>query len=242
MAITKGTNRQEIADALFGDYGGVSNGTVPPYHPLHDASLGAEAMAFDPAAARALLDEAGWMDRDGDGVRESAEGVRLSFTIKYHPVQERETVAVVMQAQLAQIGIEAVPTPVDGRTLIEQITSPEDRGFDGVIMTWQTDFRLDDTNLFHSKNTAAPNGFSGTQRPDIDDYLDRLPLILNPEDRRRGWDEYQKLLVDEQPFTFLYQLDRLAGANKRVRGMVIDIRGEWVGAGNWRISPDERRR
>ncbi len=242
MAITKGTNRQEIVDALFGDYGVVSNGTVPPYHPLYNASLGAEAMAYDPAAARALLDEAGWMDRDGDGVRESAEGVRLSFTIKYHPVQEREAVAVVMQAQLAKIGIEVVPTPVDGPTLIQQITSAKDRGFDGVIMTFQTDFRLDDTNLFHSKNTGGPYGFSGTQRLDIDDYLDRLPLIMDPDDAQRMSDEYQELLVDEQPFTFLYQLDRLAGVNKRVRGMVIDIRGEWVSARNWWIPPDERRR
>ena len=59
MAITKGTNREEIVAALLRGYGVVSNGTVPSGHWAYDASLGADATVFDPDAARVLLDEAG---------------------------------------------------------------------------------------------------------------------------------------------------------------------------------------
>ncbi len=242
MAITKGTNREEIVAALFDDYGVVSNGTVPPFHWAYDASLGAAAMAYDPDAARALLDEAGWTDRDGDGVRESAEGVRLSFTIKFNPNQLRQAVAEIMQAQLAEIGVEAVPTVVEFATLIQQLTDADSRDFAGVVMGWSTDVRLDDTDLFHSDKAEGPYAWSGTQRPDIDGYLDRLPLILDRDTAKQMWKEYQELLVDEQPFTFVYQSDRLDGVNKRVRGMVMDIRGEWVNVRDWWIPSDERRR
>ncbi len=242
MAITKGTNREEIVSGLFGEYGVVPNGTVPPFHWLHDASLGAEAMAYDPNAARALLDEAGWIDRNGDGVRENSEGLPLSITIKFNPNLSRQAVAEIMQAQLAEIGVEAIPTEVEWATLVGQVMDPDARDFDGVIMGWQSDFRLDDTVLFHSDHSDGPVAFSGTQRSDIDEYLERLPLVLDPDEAKASWDAYQELLVDEQPFTFVYQADRLEGVNKRVRGLAMDIRGEWLNVKDWWIPADERRR
>lgn len=127
MALTRGTNREAIVAGLIGDYGVVANGPVPSFHWAYDASLGAEAMSFDPVAARALLDEAGWRDRDGDGVRENPEGLPLSFTIKYNPDQVRRSVAEIMQAQLVEIGVEVIPTEVERGTMIQQVTNPLSR-------------------------------------------------------------------------------------------------------------------
>jgi peptide/nickel transport system substrate-binding protein len=242
LAITKGTNRAEIVAALLRDYGVVSNGTVPSSHWAYEATLGADAAGFDPGAARALLDEAGWIDRDGDAVRENAEGLRLSFGIKFNPNLSRQSVAEIMQAQLADIGIEAVPTEVDLSTLVQQLSDPRSRDFDGAVLGWVTDVRLDDTGLFHSDRVDGPSGWSGTRRPDIDRYLDRLPLMLDRDDAKPMWAAYQNLLVDEQPFTFLYQLDRLDGVNKRIQGVVMDVRGDWVNLKDWWIPSDERRR
>ena len=242
MAITKGTNREEIVSALLGIYGVVSNGTVPRFHWAYDASLGAAATAYDPESARALLDEVGWRDRDQDGVRENPEGVRLSLTIKYPPNQQWQAVAEIMQAQLSGIGVEVIPTGLDISTLIQHVLLDRPRDFDGFILGWVTDFRLDDTVLFHSKGTEGPNGWSGTRRSDIDRYLDRLPAIADREVAKPMWHEYQELLVDEQPFTFLYQSDRLVGVNKRLRGVVMDIRGDWANVREWWIPSGERRR
>jgi peptide/nickel transport system substrate-binding protein len=215
---------------------------VPSSHWAYDEAIGAEATAFDPQAARALLNEAGWTDRDGDGVRENAGGVRLSFTIKYPSNRSWQSVAVIMQEQLANIGIEAIPTGMELGTLVRQVVNSRPRDFDGWIVSWVTDVRLDDTALFHSSSTDGPNGWSGTQRPDIDRYLDRLPLISDREEARPMWQAYQELLVDEQPSTFLYWSDRLIGVNKRIEGEVMDVRGEWGNVKDWWISPDRRGR
>lgn len=242
MALTRGTNREAIVAGLIGDYGVVANGPVPSFHWAYDAFLGAEATSFDPVAARALLDEAGWRDRDGDGVRENPEGLPLSFTIKYNPDQVRRSVAEIMQAQLVEIGVEVIPTAVEIGVMSQQITNPLSRDFDGVVLGWVTDLRLDDTSLFHSDRTESPLGWAGTERSDIDHYLEGLPLILDREVAEPMWDEYQGLLVDEQPYTWLYQPDRLGGVNKRIRNVVMDIRGDWVNIKDWWIPSNERRR
>ena len=119
QALTIGTNRQEIVDALLQGYGtvangSVANGSVPPFHWAHDPSVGREAMAYDQDAARALLDAAGWVDRDGDGVRENTDGDRLSISIKYNDGNGiRQGMAEIMQEQLAEIGVEVAPTVVE---------------------------------------------------------------------------------------------------------------------------------
>ena len=240
QALTRGTNRQEIVDALLQGYGTVANGSVPPFHWAYDPSIGRDAMSYDQDAARALLDAAGWVDRDGDGVRENAEGVRLAISIKYnHGNDMRQDIAEIMQAQLADIGVEVTPTVVEWGTLLDQIgQSPRD--FDGVVMGWVVEYKLDDTDLFHSRNISATYAWSGTQRPDIDRFLDELPLVVDREEAKPLWSQYQALLVDEQPYTFFFFSDRLDGINKRLRGVQMDARGEWLNIKDWWIPADLR--
>ena len=242
QALTRGTNRQEIVDGLFHGYARVANGPLPTIHWAYDESIGAEAMAYDPDAARALLDEAGWIDRDGDGVRENAQGIRLSIAIKYNDGNDlRKGVAEIMQAQLAEIGVEAQPVVVEISTLIGQVFAADTRNFDGVVMGWVPDFKADDAVLFHSDGIDGPFAASGTSRSDIDSYLDRLPLIFDREEALPLWREYQELIVDEQPFTFVYVSDRLDGVNKRLRGAIMDARGDWLNIKDWWIPADQRR-
>ena len=239
QALTRGTNRQEIVDALLQGYGTVANGSVPPFHWAYDPSIGRDAMSYDPDAARALLDAAGWVDRDGDGVRENSEGDRLSISIKYNDGNDqRQDIAEIMQAQLAEIGVEVTPAVVEWGTLLDQIGETL-RDFDGVVMGWVVEYKLDDTDLFHSRNVSATYGWSGTLRPDIDRFLDELPLVVDRDEAKVLWGQYQALLVDEQPYTFFFFPDRLDGVSKRLRGVKMDSRGEWLNIKDWSIPADQ---
>ena len=240
QAIARGMDRQEIVDAVVQGYGILANGSVPPFHWAYDATVGEGAMSYDRDAARALLDDAGWIDRDGDGVRENVRGDRLSLSLMYHPTQQRQDMAEITQAQLGEIGIEVSPVAVDFTTLVSQLTDPTAREFDGAVMAFNVDFRIDDTGLFHSKEIDGANAWSGTNRPDIDAYLDRIPLIFDRDEARVAWSEYQALLIDEQPYTFFYFPERLIGKRARLEGVVMDARGEWLNAKDWWISADQR--
>ncbi|MDZ7778631.1 MAG: ABC transporter substrate-binding protein [Gemmatimonadota bacterium] len=240
QALTMGTNREEIVEAIQQGYGTVANSSVPPFHWAYDPEA-TVAFDYDPEGARALLEEAGWTDRDGDGVRENADGVPLSISVKYNQgSQQRQDIAEIMQAQLASIGVEIRPQVVEWGTLLQQINTPELRDFDGVVMGWVTEFKLDDTDLFHSERIDQPYAWSGTQNSEIDRLLDTLALTVDREEALPLWAEYQRVLGEEQPYTFFYFPDRLDGVNRRVRNVVMDQRGEWVSIRDWYIDPETR--
>ena len=235
-ALTQGTNRAQIVEALRLGYGSIANSTVPPFHWAYLPGI-ADSLPYDPAAAAALLDEAGWIDRDGDGVRENEEGLPLSIVIKYNQGnEERRDIAEIMQAQLGEIGVAITPQVVEWATLLAQIQSRE-RNFDGVVIGWVTEFRIDDTDLFSSSRFEDAYAWSGTRNERLDRLMEELPLIVDREASLPSWYEYQHELIREQPYTFVYFQDRLDGVNRRLRDVTMDARGEWVSIGAWSIDP-----
>jgi peptide/nickel transport system substrate-binding protein len=237
-ALAMGVDRETIIEAVVRGYGSVAHTSVPPFHWAYDPSV-FDPLPYDPEGARALLDEAGWRDRDGDGVRESEDGTPLHISIKYNQNTMRQQVAEIMQAQLAEIGVEVEPRVVEFTTLVNQMTGSE-RDFDGVVMGWNLGFDLDDTGLFHSDEIDEPNALSGTQNPEMDRLMEQLRVISDREVAKNLWAEYQRVLIEEQPYMFLFFQDRLTGINKRVRGMVLDARGEFQNLKDWYIDPASR--
>lgn len=186
-AITMATNRDEMVEALLLGYGSRADHGVPSFHWAY-ADQVEGALGYDPDGAKRLLDDAGWIDTDGDGVREK-DGTRLSFSIKYNNGnQQRQDVAEIMQAQLGQVGIEVRPQVVEWATMLSQIESKE-REFDGVVMGWITEFRMDDTDLFHSEKLEERYQFSGIVDPKLDRLLDTLQLIPERADAGPYWAE-----------------------------------------------------
>jgi peptide/nickel transport system substrate-binding protein len=237
-ALTMGTDRETIVASILRGYGQVAHGSVPPFHWAYDPAA-IDRVEYDPAGARALLDEAGWRDRDGDGVRESADGTRLAISIKYNPNLQRQQMTEIMQSQLAAIGVEVRPMGVEYTTLIQQITSSA-RDFDGVMIGWNVEFKLDDTDLFHSERIDQPYAWSGTKNPEIDRLLEAISRTADREEAKALWREYQNVLAQEQPYTFFYTQSRLDGVNRRVQGVVMDVRGEWVNLKDWYLDPASR--
>jgi peptide/nickel transport system substrate-binding protein len=152
----------------------------------------------------------------------------------------RQNILEVMQAQLAQIGVEARVEVLEPSTLFGQILDPVARDFDGVIIGWTTEFRLDERDLFHSERIDQPYAWSGTQNPALDDYLERLGTTVDPEEAADLWRAYQDEIVGEQPYTYLHFMTQLAGIGSRLEDVTMDARGEWVNIRSWYIDPARR--
>ena len=145
-----------------------------------------------------------------------------------------------MQAQLREIGVDFRPRAVEVNTLIELVTSPA-REFEGVILSFETEFRLDERDLFHSEGVDGAYAFSGTMDSELDRFLDTLQLITDRTEAIPYWQAYQQRIIQVQPYTFLYSPDRLEGVNVRLRDAVFDSRGEWANIRSWWIAPGDRR-
>jgi peptide/nickel transport system substrate-binding protein len=239
-ALTMGANREEILEALLHGYGDLANAGVPPFHWAHYEGI-RDSLPHDPDGARALLEQAGWVDRTGDGIRENAEGVRLEFSIKYNTGnQQRQDIAEIMQAQLREIGVAVRPQAVEWATLLEQVTIPEVRDFDGVVLSWVAEFKVDDHDLFHSSKVDQPYAWAGIQDPELDLLLDTLQLVVERDEAVPLWRDYQLRLVELQPFTYFFFPRRLAGVNRRLQGAGMDARGEWVNVARWWVPREAR--
>lgn len=239
-ALTTAIDREDVVEAVFGGYGRVAQTTVPPFHWAFDPTL-SDALSYDPDGARRLLDEAGWTDRDGDGVRESATGTPLRVTLKHNASSTRRAIAELMQAQLREVGVQVVPRQVEYQTLIQQLTDPGARDFDGVVLGFNVEFKLDDRDLFHSERIDGLFAFAGTQNPELDRLMDTLQVVIDREAARELWSEYQRTLIEEQPFTFFAFAKQLDGVRERLRGVEMDVRGEWIAVDEWWIAPEDRR-
>jgi peptide/nickel transport system substrate-binding protein len=236
-ALTLAVNRDDIVKSVVAGYGQVANSTVPPFHWAYDASV-EDSLKYDPRAAERLLEQAGWTDRNGDGVRENAQGAPLEITLKYNTGnQTRQDMAEIFQAQLARVGVRVQPEVVEWATLLGQLTDRA-RPFDAVIMGWVTEFKVDDKDLFHSSRINEPYAYAGLNDPKVDRYLDTLQVIVDREQAKPVWREYQNYLLDALPYTLIYYPERTDGVSRRVNGVVIDIRGDWLNIKDWWVTKE----
>ena len=239
-ALTMGMNRAQFVRAILQGYGAVANSGVPPFHWAFDDNP-TNRLSYDPAGAAELLDVAGWVDRDGDGVRESTDGLPLSFSLWYNAgSQQRQDVAEFAQAQLVPLGVEIKPEVLEFGTMIDGMTEPGERPFEAAVMGWVTDYRVDDSGLFHSERVDEPFAFSGTENAELDRLMDLLNETIDRDVAAPLWEAYQRVINEEQPFTYFFYPDRIIGVNTRVQNLEMDARGEWLGIRRWYIDPGRR--
>jgi len=121
QAMSLGIDRAAIIDiVLLGQSVPYQIGPLPG-HVAYNEQLATQFLDYDPDAAAALLDEAGYTDNDGDGVRESASGTPLSFTIDVvNSRQEWIDMIELMGESLDEIGVQIRPNVIERSLFTER--------------------------------------------------------------------------------------------------------------------------
>ncbi len=230
-ALTLAINRQAMVDAFRAGFGQVAVGPVMPWHWAFDRDL--PPLPFDPDSARALLAAAGYRDRNGDGVVEDAAGKPFQIELKVVAKNSvNRDVAELIRANLEAVGVHVIVQPVEGTTLISDVTSP-DRRFDAFVFAWDGDFRLSLRNQFHSAEIDGPYQFAGYRNAEVDSLLDVANRITDRREALPVWYRLQRILRDEQPWTFLYYAPQVLLVRDRLQGAVMDGRGALVNLARW---------
>ncbi|HEU4882092.1 MAG TPA: ABC transporter substrate-binding protein [Longimicrobium sp.] len=239
-ALTMALDRKAIVQSVRRGYGELGNSTIPPIFWNHDPQAGAD-LQFDTAGAKRLLAEAGWQDRNGDGILEDARGRPFSFTmITNQGNREREDIAVIVQSQLRKVGIDARTQLMEWGSLLDRIQDVDKRDYDAVIIAWVTEFRIDDTDLFHCDKLRDPYQWVSYCNPETDRLLDTLPTLVDRNVSGPVWKQYQRQIAEQQPYTILYFTRRLEGVHERLRNVNPDARGDWVNIRQWYLLPNMR--
>jgi ABC-type transport system substrate-binding protein len=149
-------------------------------------------------------------------------------------------VATIVQANLAEVGVEVQPRVREQAALIPLVTSP-DRRFDAFLVGWSRDVPLDDRDLWACDRVDDPMHFTGWCLPELDAVLDSMQVVADRESLARLTRRYESLVADAQPYTFLFNVETILARRKGLRGVEADARGTWASVADWWLEPEWRR-
>ncbi|MDX1623090.1 MAG: peptide-binding protein [Gemmatimonadota bacterium] len=233
-ALTMGIDRRQVVDALLYGYGRLAIADVMPFQWMFHEEL--EPWPHDPDRARTMLEEAGWSDTDGDGVLDK-EGRPFRFILETNQGNDlREDILVIVQNDLEEIGVDVQPRLVEWNTLIDRL---KQRDFEAAVSGWSVDFKFDPSEVM-ACDAGVYNYPSYCNRM-ADSLMQQALKTVDRSEALPLWKEYQEIVHEEQPYTFLYYLEERLGVSRRLKGVEADARGHLVTIDEWWI-PEERQR
>jgi len=238
-AINYAIDKQEIIDGV---YLGLGINIASPYKPgTRWSNPNLQPYSYDPAKAKVLLKEAGFVDTNGDGILDR-DGKPFSFEIVTNQNKEREKSAVLIQRRLKEVGIDVKIRAIEWASFISRFIKTGD--FDVVVLGWGLGLDPDQYNIWHSSQQMPGQfNFIGYNNPRVDKLLEQGRTELNPVKRMTIYHEFTKVLLEDSPIVYLSAGYGLTAINKRVQGIMDPIPPAGVGydSQKWYIPKPLRR-
>jgi peptide/nickel transport system substrate-binding protein len=237
-AISLALNRAAYVNIVAKDHPTLAVSTFIPGSWAHDPDLA--PLPYDPEQAAALFREAGWIDRNNDGLLETPHGP-AEFTLLVlagHPDVE---IGEMLKESLATLGVNVNLVALEWKVMQER---KRGGSFQGLIAGWGLDVDPDPFDFFHSSQASGGQNYGGYSNLEVDRLSEEGRLETDPGKRARIYHQIERILVEEQPYTFIYHNVATVGRNRRVQGMRIGQRGVWgwqPGILSWWIPEKERR-
>lgn len=216
QAITAAINKDELVSGVLFGLGQAAHGPFQPKTWAHNPEL--HPLPYDPVRAEQLLAEAGWRERDKDGIL-TRDGKPFRFTILTNQGNEqRIKSAQIIQYRLKKIGIDVRIRVLEWASLLTNYI--DTRNFDVLLMGWSLSQDPDQYDIWHSSKTGPKElNFIGYRNTEVDRLLVEARGTFDQQKRRACYFRMQEILADEQPYTFLYVPDALPVISSRFRGI-----------------------
>ena len=224
-AVAMGYNKGDVLATMGGDKGGTRliGAVNPAIGWAYNNDL--QPYPYDPDGAMALLEAAGWVDSDGDGVREK-DGVPLAFLISYSDILLMfETHVLVAQDQLKDIGFDVQLEKVEWANYISDIylgqmydaTSMSNSGGTGGAPD-PNDFM---TLLYGKQDVpGSGNNLASYVNPEVDALIDQARAVPGCDTEARGdiYREIQRIAHEDVAYDWSFVPNIWQTANTRVGG------------------------
>ena len=204
-------------DIIKGALMGQGVPTIGPYKPeTWPYNTKIQEYTYDTERALELLAQAGW-HKDASG-RLMKGTTPFTFTLLTNQGNEtRIKIALLIQSQLAELGIDVHVRTVEWAAFIKQFLHPG--YFDAVILSWNILEDPDVYDVWHSSRAGGELNFINYKNKEVDALLEEARSTLDKERRKLLYDRFQEILHDEQPYCFLYVPYALSAVHNRFRGI-----------------------
>lgn len=231
-ALSLSIDRVGILDGLRFDERVPAGAPIPPmFSQLQTPETRPDPHA--PDSARAILDRLGWRDSDGDGVREN-DGRELRFTLLTSADRrDRVDAAQIIREQFQAVGALVQLRLVENQTLIELVY--ERRDFESALTGWGV--TLDPSYLhYHLWPGDTKYNVTGYQNDVLDSLIPRALAAPTAEAAAPYWREAVRVIAVDRPYAFLWFYGEVAGVNRRLEGVEVDMLGVFHGMHRWRLA------
>ncbi len=234
-ALTLGINREEIVNAYLGKHGRVALGPVSPmFKWAYNDTL--RHLPYDKALALSLLEKEGWKDTNGDGVLDR-NGEPFAFSLKVPSGNQlRQVIATVIQKQLKDIKIAVTIDQVERGTFWDELLA---RKYDAWLAGFSVPLQMQLDDMWGSDLEKYPFNLTGFRNKRVDEILASVKSFSRETDGAALWKEFQSILHEEQPCTFLFWQNSIVGVNVRVQGTNIGVLGTTYKAWDWSTKDSE---
>ena len=199
-AITYAVNREEIVQYVLYGLGVVATGPFPNH--LWYCNPHVKPIPFDPEKARQLLAEAGWKEKNKDGVL-MRDGKPFRFTLITNSGNDtRRDVGVLVQRQLHELGIDVKFELYEWSVFLKDFIN--ERHFDACILAWGLSVDPDAYEIWHSSQIEKGFNFVSYRNPEADRLWEEGRREYNQEKRKRIYWRIHELIAEDQPYTFLF--------------------------------------
>lgn len=216
-ALALAINRQTIIDEALGGEAVPLNGPIPPGIFSFDSEI--NPPTYNPDVAKQNLDEAGWKDSNGDGIRDK-DGKKLSLTITTTDWPEYIHTAQLVQSEWQAIGVETAIQNFGAGSIQQAVVGPRD--YDVLLYGEVLSTDPDPYPFWHSSQTHSPGlNLSLFKDKDVDKLLEDARKAVNKDDRREKYVEFQRRFLDLNPAIILYQPYYLFAQSNHVQGLTM---------------------
>lgn len=227
-AIAYGLNRQALAADLYGADGRVWESWIAPESWAY-APDRLSRHPYDPAQASALLDEMGYKDANGDGLRERPDSQPFTLTLttsEQTPV--RQAISARLVEDMAAIGIQINVQTLSTQELYSQQGPLFQRQFELALFGWLRGPDPDGAVLWscaaipNQINNFTGDNFTGWCVDTADAAIRSASATLDPAARRAAYADHQEIMSRELPIVPLFDRRLTVMARPAVTGMQPD--------------------
>lgn len=239
QAIMYAIDRQSILDNIVEGRGSIVNAPLLPSSWAYPEESELEQYKYDVEKAKSLLKEAGWEDKDGDGIVENANGEKLELTIDCQNDHEvRQKTATAIQESLKAAGIAVEIDTMEYSALMDKAVANHD--FDLYMMGNTLSLDPDPKPMWASTAISNEPGVIGYNivaynNPETDKLIEEGNATLDQNERKSIYGEFAKILNRDVPEAYLFCQNVERVYNPGLEGYKPSTFNEFYNVHNWVI-------
>ena len=229
-ALAMAVDRAAIVRSVFDTLGLVAHGPATRILATSDTSLG---IPYDPQRAGLILDSVGWR-RGADGMRSRGK-MPLAFTVILPSSSAiRKRIAVLLQEQWRKVGANVRLEPIEVNTFGARM---ESRKFESLLNAWHIDPTPSSVKEEWASSEIRSGGYNATsyRNPVFDAVLDSAVREMNPTTSAALYRRAYRILIEDAPAIWLYELRNAQGVSKRIRPTGMRSDAWWANLADWSV-------